>query len=1250
MFRKKEPQGAVPEQDPELTQIVEDIQSVMKQEIPERSEFKKELDDKVSTRIEEVTGKKRAPRRSYAWAHLAGGLKSLLHFPWPRWAYATASFMLFLGVAGGLYWLGEGKPGVDTVMQTVQQSFSPQPVFADAEIILIKENDTERGVSPDGAFLLKSKKPLDRASFADRIQIEPAIAGEFTWSDDSTEVTFVPAASLSAGTNYQVTVDPGAKNAEGEEFGRELQWSFQTVPDFVITGTTPEHKTTSAPRDTTIEIEFNYRSISADTFAQYFQITPETSGRFEAHDNKIVFLPDQPLAAEVVYKATVLATLPNNEGQTLEDDYSWEFLARPSTYINDTYVPDPWLDFSLGTGGVATWMTSGSVENKEIMVYLTNWPQGDLKFSLYKTDMQTLLAQQVWPEDGIPQILPPPEDKLEFVQDWEQNVAETAVSTSMYSPRDQEMKVQMPALGDGVYYLRVVTDVIAAPRFVYIVSSDTTIRYRKDETGESLFWLVDQQSGQPLPNQSLTLYQLENALTEIATVTTDSSGIYRTAEYPDIDVAISGGAVIFLRTGREYYGWYDYMYWRFGSSDMYKAAFALDRPLYKPDDEVNYKVVLRKRGDGELEVLPKGTKVYLRVNAWFWGGGEPIIEQEKTIDNDFGTVSGTFRIPSTIDTGTQYLQAVILNGDEEEVVGSQEFEVQFYRKPDYELSVAVDREEVISGDGVNAEATVSYFFGEPVAGAEVSYRVFAHDYYEPQPGAYETGDVQDYWYGGDTVKEGKETLNDQGVLQISIDTNLGGSESSRLYGIEVEYVDNLQVTNYANANIIVHRGNYFVIPEPAEYSRKVGENINLDINLYDSLTKEGYALDGELRLYVTRQWYEVQIKESTCYDPALKREKVCQIRDYIEHTETVFDGKTVPVANTDFLTYSFPAAQPGSYQMWLKGTDSRGNTISSRTTYAWVTDGSEYNWWRSDGESIAVYTDKDTYEVGDTAVIKVVGAENGGQVLVMVHQEEFQQVRVLNAPQGEASFELPITGAQTPNFMISVEQPVGETFATLTQDISVSMEYKKLDVELGFEDKEYLPADEVNLDITVKDAQGNGTQAEVVLYLVDKALLALKEDYTPDWFKAFYSHQYNYLQTRASSEDAETFMAASGAEGGGCFLAGTPVQTPEGEKAIETLQPGDTVYSYDLGTSQQIVNQVSKLLVHEKYVQDPLLRVTFADGSSVQVTANHTIYNPEKGIWQSMGDFAVGDSVLLVRQGTAQLLAITQMQEVGRNF
>jgi len=77
-----------------------------------------------------------------------------------------------------------------------------------------------------------------------------------------------------------------------------------------------------------------------------------------------------------------------------------------------------------------------------------------------------------------------------------------------------------------------------------------------------------------------------------------------------------------------------------------------------------------------------------------------------------------------------------------------------------------------------------------------------------------------------------------------------------------------------------------------------------------------------------------------------------------------------------------------------------------------------------------------------------------------------------------------------------------------------------------------------------------------------------------------------------------------------CFPAGTPVVTYEGEKAIETIQPGDTVLSADPDTGEQSYQEVVRTF---SKTTDELYMVKTDDGGRIEATGEHPFWVEGKG-------------------------------------
>jgi RHS repeat-associated protein len=106
-----------------------------------------------------------------------------------------------------------------------------------------------------------------------------------------------------------------------------------------------------------------------------------------------------------------------------------------------------------------------------------------------------------------------------------------------------------------------------------------------------------------------------------------------------------------------------------------------------------------------------------------------------------------------------------------------------------------------------------------------------------------------------------------------------------------------------------------------------------------------------------------------------------------------------------------------------------------------------------------------------------------------------------------------------------------------------------------------------------------------------------------------------------------------------CFTAGTMIATDDGEKPIETIELGDTVWAFNEASQQNELARVVGLF--KKEAGNLLLLHVGAD--ILEVTPQHPIYVPEQG-WVEAGNLEIGD-LLLGRDGLPVVLEDIEWRE-----
>ena len=290
------------------------------------------------------------------------------------------------------------------------------------------------------------------------------------------------------------------------------------------------------------------------------------------------------------------------------------------------------------------------------------------------------------------------------------------------------------------------------PRHLLIVSPFNLIA--KKTASEILVWATDLRSGQPVPDVPIRVRG--PAAAEGAT---DADGIFRApikqqepwqpvvvfaGNQPDVipgliaELPAPYGAM--STDWQQGIGPWDYNLPGEFPPPLWQGYMYTDRPIYRPDQTVYWKGILRADNDAIYQVPPPNTKlnVVIRNNQ-----GEMIYNQVHET-NAFGTIHGELPLPAEAGLGYYYLEASFAETDKDanyQPTFGLGFQVAEYRKPEFLVELTTNKDEVLQGDTIDAAVQATFFFGGPVSNAKVQWAVYSEDAYFNY-----TGDSQGRWY------------------------------------------------------------------------------------------------------------------------------------------------------------------------------------------------------------------------------------------------------------------------------------------------------------------------------------------------------------------------------------------------------------------------------------------------------------------------------------------------------------------------
>ena len=178
----------------------------------------------------------------------------------------------------------------------------------------------------------------------------------------------------------------------------------------------------------------------------------------------------------------------------------------------------------------------------------------------------------------------------------------------------------------------------------------------------------------------------------------------------------------------------------------YRAYCTTDRAVYRPQQIVYFRSLLMRRQSsadaGRNAFAPLAGKI-ARVQITDAKGN--LVHKQRSACDAFGAVSGQFTLPKEAPLGEYSISLTLPQTAQDapelnlESAGDK-FRVEEYKKPEFEVMVTPTAERVKLGQPTKAKIHAAYYFGGPVPGASVTYRVYrntyAASYRFPQPYDY----------------------------------------------------------------------------------------------------------------------------------------------------------------------------------------------------------------------------------------------------------------------------------------------------------------------------------------------------------------------------------------------------------------------------------------------------------------------------------------------------------------------------------
>lgn len=670
---------------------------------------------------------------------------------------------------------------------------------------------------------------------------------------------------------------------------------------------------------------------------------------------------------------------------------------------------------------------------------------------------------------------------------------------------DRRIEIETPLTKTGAYVLKAEMD-DGNMSNVIIWLSDTAI-VKKPLEGKSFYYVADAITGKPVAKakveffgwrqqrlrkeKGIVLKRYYDILTKKFVEFTDEDGqIFLSAK--QMPNGYQWLATATTDTGRHAYLGFNSVWYGQRHDAEYKLAkaFAMtDRPVYRPGQEVNYKVWLRHAQYDQEDVSQfAGATVHVRLHD---PKGEKVLDKHFKAD-EFGGFEVKYALPDAATLGQYSIQVLAY-----QVGGAAQFRVEEYKKPEFEVVIDAPTEPVMLGEEIEATIKASYLFGAPVSNAKVKYKVLRSSYNErwfpemPWDWFYGKGywwSAYDYeWYPGwgrwgcerpwpwwqhhgntppEVVAEKEVEIGEDGIVRVKFDTALAKAvhgDVDHRYEISAEVTDESRRTIYGKGSVLVARKPFKVTLWMDRGYYRVGD---VAVVSGAARTLDGKAVKGDGKLTL----YEVSYDKD--FQPVEKAVTSWEI-------DSGDDGQ---------IKQQIKASKMGQYRVSYQLTDAEGHTIEG--AYVFVVRGAGFDGKGFRFNELELVTDKLEYKPGDTVQLMVNTDRAGAAVALFIRPTNgvYLPPQILRFAGKSTVVEIPVSKKDMPNFFVEAVTVHGGKVYSETREIVVPPEKRVLDVAVLPSEAKYKPGEKATVKVKLTDSDGEPYVGSTVVTIYDKAL------------------------------------------------------------------------------------------------------------------------------------------------------------------
>ncbi len=244
-----------------------------------------------------------------------------------------------------------------------------------------------------------------------------------------------------------------------------------------------------------------------------------------------------------------------------------------------------------------------------------------------------------------------------------------------------------------------------------------------------------------------------------------------------------------------------------------------------------------------------------------------------------------------------------------------------------------------------------------------------------------------------------------------------------------------------------------------------------DFSLSLTPTKDTYLPDENAQITITAKDYlDKPIQKALTV-------RVSRTRVDTSITEVV-ETTTVNTDSDGEYVYEYGDNIGGSYTVTVEGIGENGIPVSEVVNFKIISE--------EGGNPLEILPEGLEFKVGETKPIKIYSKVEGGLALFTVERAKILHYELVTLDKGVNTIDVSVTETYAPNSAISISFVKQDGFYHSSRELEIK---SGIEIEINSDAEKYKPASDVKLDINTKDVYGNDLSSEVMIAVVDEAVL-----------------------------------------------------------------------------------------------------------------------------------------------------------------